>query len=183
MVVDEAKLHEFIGKAVNEWGAAEGALITFVGDRLGLFKAMAGAGELTPEELATRTGTHPRIIKEWLAGQAAGGFVKYNPSTGTYTLPEEQALALTDENSPAYIPGFYQALAGLYKDEEKIIEAFRTGKGLGWGDHHHYLFEDTERFFKPNYVANLTTSWIPALEGVENKLKKGGARVADVGCG
>jgi SAM-dependent methyltransferase len=183
MVVDEAKLHEFIGKAVNEWGAAEGALITFVGDRLGLFKAMAGAGELTPEELATRTGTHPRIIKEWLAGQAAGGFVKYNPSTGTYTLPEEQALALTDENSPAYIPGFYQTLVSLFKDEEKIIEAFRTGKGLGWGDHHHYLFEGTERFFKPNYVANLTTSWIPALEGVENKLKKGGARVADVGCG
>ena len=183
MVVNEAKLHEFIGKAVKEWGAAEGALITFVGDRLGLFKAMAGAGELTPEELATRTGTHPRIIKEWLAGQAAGGFVKYNPSTGTYTLPEEQALALTDENSPAYIPGFYQTLVSLFKDEEKIIEAFKTGKGLGWGDHHHYLFEGTERFFKPNYVANLTTSWIPALEGVENKLKKGGARVADVGCG
>ena len=183
MVVNEAKLHEFIGKAVNEWGAAEGALITFVGDRLGLFKAMAGAGGVTPEELATRTGTHPRIIKEWLAGQAAGGFVKYNPSTGTYTLPEEQALALTDENSPAYIPGFYQTLVSLFKDEEKIIEAFKTGKGLGWGDHHHYLFEGTERFFKPNYVANLTTSWIPALEGVENKLKKGGARVADVGCG
>lgn len=184
VVVDETKLHEFIGKAVSEWGAAEGALITFIGDKLGLFKAMAGAGELTPEELAKKTGTHPRIIREWLAGQAVGGFVTYNPSTGRYTLPEEQALALTDENSPAYIPGFYQSLVSLFKDEEKIIEAFRTGKGLGWGDHHHYLFEGTERFFKPNYVANLTTIWIPALDGVEEKLRrKGGAKVADVGCG
>jgi SAM-dependent methyltransferase len=182
MVVDETKLQEFIGKVVNEWGAAEGALITFVGDRLGLFKAMAEAGELTPEELAKKTGTHPRIIKEWLAGQAAGGFLTYNCVNETYILPEEQALALTDENSPAYIAGFYQSLVSLFKDEEKIIEAFRTGKGLGWGDHHHYLFEGTERFFKPNYVANLTSSWIPALEYVEYKLKNG-AKVADVGCG
>jgi len=181
--LDETKLHEFIGKAVNEWGAAEGALITFVGDRLGLFKAMAGAGELTPEELAKRTQTHPRIIKEWLAGQAAGGFVTYNPINGTYTLPDEHALALTDENSPAYVAGFYQSLVSLFKDEEKIIEAFKNGKGLGWGDHHHYLFEGTERFFKPNYVANLTTSWIPALEDVENRLKNERAKVADVGCG
>jgi SAM-dependent methyltransferase len=183
LVVDQAKLNEFIGKAVNEWGAAYGALLTFVGDRLGLFKAMAGAGELTAEELATKTGTHPRIIGEWLAAQAAGGFVTYNPGAGTYLLPEEQASTLTDENSPAYIAGEYQVIMGLFKDEEKIIEAFRTGKGLGWGDHHHYLFQGTERFFKPSYVANLTTSWIPALEGVEEKLKNGGAKVADVGCG
>jgi SAM-dependent methyltransferase len=183
IAVDEAKLNEFIGKAVNEWGAAMGALLTLAGDRLGLFKAMAGAGALTSEELAKKTGTHPRIIREWLAAQAAGGFVTYNPAAGTYTLPEEQAFALTDENSPAYIAGGYQILAGLFKDEEKIIDAFRTGKGLGWGDHHHYLFEGTERFFKPNYVANLTTSWIPTLDGVENKLKNGGAKIADVGCG
>jgi ubiquinone/menaquinone biosynthesis C-methylase UbiE len=183
MVLDEAKLNEFIGKAVNEWGAAQGALLILVGDKLGLFKAMAGTGALTPEELAKKTGTHPRIIKEWLAAQAAGGFVTYNPASGTYTLPEEQAFALADENSPAYIAGGYQILAGLFKDEEKIIQAFRTGKGLGWGDHHHYLFEGTERFFKPNYAANLTTNWIPALEGVEDKLKMRGAKVADVGCG
>jgi len=182
-MLDETRLQEFIGKAVNEWGAAEGALLTFIGDRLGLFKAMAGTGELTPEELANRTGTHPRMIKEWLAGQAAGGFVTYNRSNGTYTLPEEHAFALTDENSPAYIAGFYQALVSLFKDEEKIIEAYKTGKGLGWGDHNHYLFEGTERFFKPNYVANLTTSWIPALEGIEHRLKTEGAKVADVGCG
>ena len=184
MVLDEAKLNEFIGRVVGEWGAIESALLTFIGDKLGLFKAMAGAGALTPEELAKKTGTHPRIIREWLAAQAAGGFVTYNPGAGSYTLPEEQAFALTNENSPAYIVGFYQIIAGLYKDQEKIIDAFRTGKGLGWGDHHHYLFEGTERFYKPSYVANLTTSWIPALEGVEDKLRRGeGTKVADVGCG
>jgi SAM-dependent methyltransferase len=185
MVVDEAKLNEFIGRTVGEWGAIESALLTFIGDKLGLFKAMAGAGELTPEELAKKTGTHPRIIREWLAAQAAGGFVTYNPGAGSYTLSEEQAFALTNENSPVYIVGFYQIIAGLYKDQEKIIDAFRTGKGLGWGDHHHYLFEGTERFYKPSYVANLTASWIPALEGVEEKLRRegSGAKVADVGCG
>jgi SAM-dependent methyltransferase len=150
---------------------------------LGLFKAMMGAGELTSEELARKTGTHPRIIKEWLAGQAAGGYIVYNSNNGTFALPEEHALALTDENSPVYVAGFYQSLVSLFKDEEKIIEAFKTGKGLGWGDHHHYLFEGTERFFKPNYVTNLTNNWIPSLQNVESKLKKGGAKVADVGCG
>ena len=157
-------------------GSSRRTLITFVGDKLGLFKAMAGAGEMTSEELAKKTGTHPRIIKEWLAGQAAGGYVVYNPNNGKYVLPEEQALALTNENSPAYVAGFYQSLVSLFKDEEKIIEAFKTGKGLGWGDYHHYLFEGTERFFKPNYVTNLTNSWIPSLENVESKLKNGGAR-------
>jgi SAM-dependent methyltransferase len=184
MVVDEKKLNEFVEKVGNEWGASMGALLNFVGDKLGLFKAMAGAGgALTSEELAKKTATHPRMIKEWLAAQAAGGYVTYNPAAGTYLLPEEQALALTDENSPAYIAGFYQVLAGLYKDQEKIIEAFQTGKGLGWGDHHHYLFEGTERSFKPYYVANITTSWIPSLEGVKDKLRRGGTKIADVGCG
>ena len=183
MVVDEAKLNEFIGKAVIEWGAAYGVLLTFLGDRLGLFKAMAGAGSLTPEELAKKTGTHPRMLGEWLAAQAAGGFITYNPSTGTYILPDEQAFALTNEDSPAYIAGEYQIIMGLFKDEEKIVEAFRTGKGLGWGDHHHYLYEGTERLFKPGYVANLTSNWIPSLEGVEEKLERGGLKVADVGCG
>ncbi|HYY41001.1 MAG TPA: methyltransferase domain-containing protein, partial [Nitrososphaera sp.] len=184
MAVDEKKLNEFVEKVGNEWGASMGALLNFVGDRLGLFKAMAGAGgALTPEELAKKTATHPRMIKEWLAAQAAGGYVTYNPVAGTYMLPEEQALALTDENSPAYIAGFYQVLAGLYKDQEKIIEAFQTGKGLGWGDHHHYLFEGTERSFKPYYVANITTSWIPSLDGIKDKLRRGGTKIADVGCG
>jgi SAM-dependent methyltransferase len=184
MVLDEKKLNEFIEKAMSDWGGAYGALLTFIGDRLGLFRAMAEAGgALTPGELAKKTGTHPRMIREWLAAQAAGGFVAYNPTAGTYTLPEEQAFALTDENSPAYIAGEYQVIMGLFKDEEKIIKAFQTGKGLGWGDHHHYLFEGTERFFKPSYIASLTKSWIPALDGVEEKLRRGGAKVADVGCG
>jgi len=153
MTVDEKKLNEFVEKAANEWGASMGALLTFVGDRLGLFTSMAGAGgPLTPEELARKTGTHPRMIKEWLAAQAAGGFVTYHPANGSYTIPDEHALALTDENSPAYIAGLYQILAGLFIDQEKIIDAFRTGKGLGWGDHHPYLFEGTERSFKPYYV-------------------------------
>ncbi|SRR5581483_3889091 len=183
MGIDEKKLNEFLGRAVSDWGAAMGAMLTFVGDRLGLFKAMAGAGPMTPEELAKKTGTHPRMIREWLAAQAAGGYVAYNSGTGKYSLPEEQAFALANEDSPAYILGGYQILTSVFKDESKIVEAFRTGKGLGWGDHNSYLFEGTERFFRPNYVAHLTTEWIPALEGTEAKLKQGGAKVADVGCG
>jgi SAM-dependent methyltransferase len=181
--IDENKLNEFLGRAVNDWGAAMGAMLTFVGDRLGLFKAMAGAGPMTPEALAKKTGTHPRMIREWLAAQAAGGYVTYNSGSGTYTLPEEQAFALANEESPAYILGGYQILTSVFKDEQKIVEAFKTGKGLGWGDHNSYLFEGTERFFRPNYIAHLTSQWIPSLEGVEAKLKRGGAKVADVGCG
>ena len=181
--VDEKKLNDFIGKSVGEWGAAMGALLTFTGDRLGLFKAMAGSGPMSASDLARKTSTNPRIIREWLSAQAAGGIVNYDASSDKFTLPDEVAFALTEENSPAYIAGGFQILAGLFKDEEKIIEAFKTGKGLGWGDHHHYLFQGTERFFKPNYVANLTSSWIPALQGIESKLKTGTAKVADVGCG
>ncbi len=183
MAVNQQKLDEFLGKAVNEFGGAFGVLLTFVGDRLGLFKAMAGSGEMTPEELASKTKTNPRIITEWLSAQAAGGYVNYNPKTGKYLLPDEQALALTDQNSPAYIAGGYQILTSVFKDEDKILKTFKTGKGLGWGDHHEYLFEGTERFFRPGYVANLTTSWIPALDGVEDRLKRSGAKIADVGCG
>ena len=163
MVVDEKKLNEFVEKVGNEWGASMGSLLNFVGDKLGLFKAMAGAGALTPEELARKTGTHPRMMREWLAAQAAGGFVTYHSATGSYILPDEHALALTDENNPAYIAGFYQVLAGLYKDQEKIIDAFRTGKGLGWGDHHHYLYEGTERSFKPSFSASFLAHSIDGL--------------------
>jgi hypothetical protein len=183
MVVDQGKLDAFIGKAISEWGAAAGVLLVFVGDKLGLFKAMSGAGPMSPEDLARKTGTHARVIKEWLSALAAGGYVTYNPKTHTYTLPEEQAFALTEESSPAYVAGAFQVFSGLFKDEEKILQAFKTGKGLGWGDHHHDLFEGTERFFKPGYIANITSSWIPALEGVDARLKKGGAKIADVGCG
>jgi 2-polyprenyl-3-methyl-5-hydroxy-6-metoxy-1,4-benzoquinol methylase len=185
LVVDNKKLDEFLGKVVGEWGAALDSLLIFVGDRLKLYTAMTGNDgpiKVTPESLAAKTGTHPRMIKEWLFAQAAGGYVEYDAEDGTFTLPEEKALALTDENSPAYIQGAYQLLVSLFKDEEKIIQAMRSGKGLGWGDHHPYLFEGTERFLGPVYVGSLTSSWIPSLDGVEDKLKKG-AKVADVGCG
>jgi len=181
-MVDEAKLNEFIGKVVGDMGGAVGALLAFVGDRLGLYRAMAGAGAMTPDALAQKTGTNPRMIREWLASQAAGGYVSYDSKTGKYTLSEEQAIALAQEGSPAFMQGGFQIMASLFKDEQKIIEAMRTGKGLSWGDHEKCLFEGTERFFRPAYNANLVKSWIPALEGVEAKLKKG-AKMADVGCG
>ena len=180
MEIDHKKLEEFLGRAVGDWGSAMGGLLAYVGDRLGLYRAMAGAGPLTPEQLAAKTGTHPRMVKEWLASQAAGGYVMY--ANNKYSLSAEQEFALANENSPAYIMGGYQILLSVFQDADKVIEAIRTGKGLGWGDHNTHLFEGTERFFKPNYVANLVSSWIPALEGMEARLKAG-AKVADVGCG
>ncbi len=181
-MVDETKLNEFIGRVVSDMGGGVGALLSFVGDRLGLYKAMAGAGPMTAEALAQKSGTNPRMIKEWLASQAAGGYVSYDPKSETYTLPEEQALALAEEGSPAFMQGGFQILVSLFKDEQKIVEAIRTGRGLSWGDHDKCLFEGTERFFRPAYNANLTKVWIPALEGVEVKLKNG-AKMADIGCG
>jgi len=132
--------------------------------------------------LAQRTGTHERYIREWLNANAAGGYVTYDAAANTYTLPPEQALALAVENSPVFLPGAFQILAALFHDAAKIQEAFRTGQGVGWNEHHHDLFHGTERFFRPNYIANLTSSWIPALDGVEARLKAG-AKVADIGCG
>jgi SAM-dependent methyltransferase len=180
--IDQAKLHEFVMKAVGEMGAAINTALILVGDKLGLYKAMAGAGPLTSVELAAKTKTTERYVREWLAAQAAGGFVAYDPATRKYTLPPEQAMALADELSPVFLPGFFQIVAACIKDEPKISEAFLSGKGVGWHEHDHSLFTGTERFFRPNYRAHLTNDWIPALEGVEAKLKSG-ARVADVGCG
>ena len=137
---------------------------------------------MTPAELAKKTGTNERQIREWLANQAAGGYISYDPSTGRYTLPNEHAYALANENSPVYLQGFFQIVKSLFKDESKIVEAIKTGKGLDWGDHDASLFEGTESSFRSNYLGSLTTSWIPALEGMEEQLKKG-ARVAEVGCG
>jgi len=180
--INEAKLHEFVMRGVTEMGAALNAALIVVGDKLGLYKAMAGAGPLTSAALAAKTGTTERYVREWLAAQAAGGFVTYDPGAGTYTLPPEQAMALADENSPVFLPGAFYLVAACLKDEEKITEAFRTGKGVGWHEHHPCLFVGTERFFRPNYRANLVSQWIPALADVDAKLKAG-ARVADVGCG
>ena len=137
---------------------------------------------MTAGELAQKTGTMERYVREWLSAQAAGGFVTYDAATGRFTLPDEQALALAVEDSPVYLPGAYQVIASILKDEPKITEAFRTGSGVGWHEHCVDLYQGTERFFRPNYAANLVDSWIPALDGVEAKLKSG-AKVADVGCG
>ena len=182
MALDEAKLNQFLGQAVGEMGAAMNAALVLIGDKLGLYKAMAGAGALSPAELAAKTGTNERYVQEWLNAQAAGGFVTYDPQTHRYTLPDEQAFALANDNSPAFLPGAFQVIASMLKDEAKVAEAFRTGKGVGWHEHHHDLFEGTERFFRPGYAANLISSWIPALDGATAKLERG-AVVADVGCG
>jgi SAM-dependent methyltransferase len=180
--LDEAKLTEFVGKMVGDLGAALGALLIDMGDKLGLYKAMDGAGPLTSQELADKTGVAERYVREWLANQAASGYVTYDPATQGFTLPPEQAFALANEGSPVFLPGFVQGITSAYRDEAKFLEAFRTGKGVGWHEHDPELFVGTERFFRPGYNANLTTNWIPALEGVEAKLQ-GPAKVADVGCG
>jgi SAM-dependent methyltransferase len=180
--IDEQKLGAFMNQAVGELGATLGAALVVIGDRLGLYKAMAGAGPLTSTQLAERTGTTERYVREWLNAQAAGGYVTYDPATKTYELPPEQALALADESSPFFVCGAFQGFASLVRDEPKIREAFKSGAGVGWHEHHHDLFEGTERFFRTGYNTHLVAEWIPALDGVEAKLRAG-ARVADVGCG
>ncbi len=182
MAINSAKLDAFMGKMVGEMGAAMNACLILLGDRLGLYKAMAGAGPLTSDQLAQKTGTHERCIREWLNAQAAGGIVEFNAAANTYTLPEEQALALATEDSPAFLCGAYQILASINKDLPKIEAAFKSGKGLGWHEHDVCLFRGTERFFRPGYAANLISAWIPALDGVKQKLEAGGT-IADVGCG
>jgi 2-polyprenyl-3-methyl-5-hydroxy-6-metoxy-1,4-benzoquinol methylase len=182
MAINPDKLHEFLGKAINDFGAVFNAALVRIGDKLGLYKALASGGPQTPAELAKRTGTSERYVREWLSAQAAGGYVTYTPANGKFHLSEEQAFAMADENSPAFMPGAFQAALAATKAEEQLSERFKTGQGMGWHEHHHELFVGTERFFRPGYAANLVTAWIPALEGVDAKLKNG-ARVADVGCG
>jgi SAM-dependent methyltransferase len=179
---DEAKLNAFMGKAVGDMGAAMHALMILLGDRVGLYRAMADSKPVTSLDLAARTGLRERYVREWLNANAAAGYVIYDAGTKAYTLPPEQAMAMAVEDSPVYLPGAFQILSSCFHDMPKIEEAFRTGKGVGWHEHHHDLFHGTERFFRPNYNANLIASWIPALEGVEVKLRRG-AKVADVGCG
>jgi 2-polyprenyl-3-methyl-5-hydroxy-6-metoxy-1,4-benzoquinol methylase len=181
MAVNPDKLNEFLGKAIVDFGATFHAALIRIGDKLGLYKALA-SGPQTPAELAKKTGTAERYVREWLSSQAAGGYVTYDSKSGKFSLSEEQAFALADENSPAFLPGAFQVALAAVKAEEELTKRFKTGKGLGWHEHHPELFEGTERFFRPGYAANLISSWIPALEGVDEKLKKG-ARVADVGCG
>jgi SAM-dependent methyltransferase len=180
--VDGDKLMGFVFRAVDEIGATLNTALVVMGDRLGLYRALAGVGPLTPAELAKRTGTAERYVREWLNAQAAGGYVDYDPDTVRYTLPAEHAVALTDESSPAYLPGFFQIALGTVHDSPRITEAAKTGVGIGWHDHVHDVHEGCERFFRPGYNANLVPIWLPALDGVVGKLQRG-ARVADVGCG
>lgn len=182
MAIDEAKLHEFMGKAVDDLGAAISGLMVYLGDQLGLYKAMAGAGPVTAADIAKRTGTDERYVQEWLNNQAAGGYVTYDASSQRYELPAEQAMALADDESPVFLPGGFQGIASAWVDADKFADAFRTGTGVGWHEHDPRLFKGTERFFRPGYKAHLVSEWIPALDGVKEKLEAGG-KVADVGCG
>jgi 2-polyprenyl-3-methyl-5-hydroxy-6-metoxy-1,4-benzoquinol methylase len=182
MSINQDKLHEFLGKAIVDFGATFNAALIRIGDKLGLYKALAKSGPQTPAQLAKSTGASERYIREWLSEQAAGGYITYDAAKETFHLSEEQAFAMADESSPVFLPGAFQVALAAIKAEEQITERFKSGEGMGWHEHHHELFIGTERFFRPGYAANLISAWIPSLKGVEEKLKKG-ARVADVGCG
>jgi 2-polyprenyl-3-methyl-5-hydroxy-6-metoxy-1,4-benzoquinol methylase len=182
MAIDETKLNEFMGKIVGDLGATMSSALLVLGDRLGLYKAMAAAGAVTPAELAKRTETSERYVHEWLNAQAAAGYVTYDPKAGRYTLPPEQAFAFADESSPAAVVGAFSIARAMWSALDKMESNFRTGEGLEWGHQHPCLFEGTERFFRAGYIGNLVGGWIPALDGVKAKLEAG-ATVADVGCG
>jgi 2-polyprenyl-3-methyl-5-hydroxy-6-metoxy-1,4-benzoquinol methylase len=182
MTVDEQKLHDFALRMVGDVGATLSSILVVIGDRLGLWKAMAKDGPVTPAELASRTETSERYVREWLDAQASAGYVTYDPQTKRYALPPEQAEALANESSPAFFPGLFEVAAACWAATDKMTHNFRTGDGLEWGHQHPCLFQGTERFFRSSYIANLVGSWIPALDGVAAKLRDG-AKVADVGCG
>jgi len=181
--MNEAKLNEFIGRFMSDAAASLNVLMVSVGDRLGFYKAMLGLGHpTTPEELATVAASNPRMTKEWLSSQAANGYVVYDPKTQTFSLPEEHALVLAVEQSPVYLQGGVGTNVSLYKDDDKIVQAMKTGKGLGWGDHRPEFYEAQEKLTAITYNFNLIQSWIPALGGMEEKLQRG-AKVADIGSG
>ncbi len=181
MPINEAKLNEFMAHFVGDLGAVMHAATVAAGDQLGLYKALA-EGPCTAEELARRTETDPRYLREWLSAQAASGYAEYDPASKRFSLTEEQALALAQEGSPAFIAGAFQIAVAQFKAIPKMVQAMRTGLGLGWHEHDPSLFQGTERFFRPGYAANLVSQWIPALDGAQAALERG-ARVADVGCG
>lgn len=180
--IDESKLNALIGQAVSDLGGTLTAALVSIGDRLGLYKALWQAGPVTPAELAAKTGVSERYLRHWLLNQASSGYVDYSPQTGKYTLTPEQALVFADDDSAAAMAGGFGLAVAVAKDEAKIADAMRAGKGLLWGEHDPGLFTGTARFFKPGYVGNIAQNWIPALTGIEAKLAAGGT-VADVGCG
>ncbi len=181
MDIDQDKLMDFLHRFVGDLGATMAAGNVVVGDRLGLYRALADQ-PMSPCELAERTGTTTRYVDEWLRGQAAGGYVQYDAAAGVYSLTPEQAFALTDPDGAVFAPGAFQLALGTLRAEPRVTDAFRTGAGIGWHEHHDEVFTGCERFFRPGYSANLVAGWLPALDGVVGKLRAG-ARVADVGCG
>jgi SAM-dependent methyltransferase len=181
MAINEARLNEFLGKAVGDLGAAMSASLMLVGDRLGLYKGLA-QGAATSAELATRTGTHERYIREWLGNQSAGGYVQYDAASKTYSLSDEQKACLADPDGPVDLSGAYNVVEAAFHALERTQENFRSGQGMEWGEHHPCLFHGTERFFRAGYNAHLLTEWLPALSGTVARLRSGG-KAADVGCG
>jgi SAM-dependent methyltransferase len=182
VAMDEARLEEFINQFAGDFGAALHASTVVIGDKLGLYRALADIGPADAAALATAAGCDRRLVQEWLDAQFVAGYCEYSPATGMYWLSPEQAAVLADPGSPAFLVGAMTIVASTAKDEEKVREAFTSGEGMGWDEHHHDLFHGTERLFKPGYVANLASSWIPALDGVHDKLSRGGS-IADLGCG
>jgi SAM-dependent methyltransferase len=182
MKVNEQRLNEFVGKAFADLAAAYGGVMVALGHKLGLYKAMAGAGPLNSQEVANRSGCAERYVREWLNSQAAGGYVVYHPAGASYELPPEQAMVLADEQSPLFLPPAWETPASMWIDEDKALEAFRTGRGIPWDAHDPRLFSGVAAFYRNGYRSHLVSEWLPALEGVEDKLRSG-ARVADVGCG
>jgi hypothetical protein len=180
--LNQDRLQQILGQAVGEIGAGINGALVILGDRLGLYKAMAGAGPLTSEELAKKTGLNERYVREWLSAQAAGNFIEYDPATRSFTLTNEYAEVLANEAGPAFLPAAFEVMRAMMIDEPRLEEAFKTGKGVGWEEHHPCLFSGTARFFKPAYLMNLVQSWLPALDRVVEKLQSG-AKVADIGCG
>jgi SAM-dependent methyltransferase len=181
--INEDALSELIGQFVTDFGAAMHAATVVIGDKLGLYKTLAAKGPLTAADLAATAGYDTRLVEEWLNAQFVSGYCDYDATSGAFRLTEEQAAVLADESTPAFLAGAMTLAASLYKDEAKIREAFRTGTGVSWDAHDHDLFHGVERLFKPGYLANLATSWIPALDGVDARLRAGHASIADVGCG
>lgn len=182
MAIDQKKLEDLLHRSVVDFGAVFNAAMVAIGDELGLYKAMTGAGPMSSAQLAEKTGFSERYLREWLCQQAAGGYIDYDKNKNTFTLSEEASFAFSNEDGPVFLPGAFQIALASIKAKDQIAERFRTGKGFGWHEHDPDVFCGTNRFFKPGYTAHLIQEWIPSLNGVEEKLKNGGL-VADVGCG
>jgi SAM-dependent methyltransferase len=180
--IDEQKLNDLLGRTIVDFGGCSMAPLVVIGDKLGLYRALRLHGPLTTTELASRTKTHERYVREWSNAQAASGYVEYDPLTGRYSMTPEQALLFADEDSPAFIVGAFQTSMFAGRMAERLTESFRTGEGIGWHEHHHELFHGIERFFRSGYIGNLVQTWIPAIAGLQAKLEQG-ALVADIGCG